>query len=346
MSRGPGADLLGSITDEARELTERGVLPVTYLDELEVRWQAIAADRAALEAAVALPDRPGDRQVTEEGPASLRGAAHRVARRVGSRAKRAVGPRARALERASAKLAVQLAEELSTRSQVDIDRARRLGESSSLLRRLSRVSPVARSYPSAQPGSSAPIDDVLEELVVDRLLRNGVSHVGHAECGDGSLLRQLSERGISGEGADPARGQEVTLARGRGEGPARRLRPVLQPVPQPSVVEAGALEYLGRKRRASLEALVLSGLTDGLRPSSARALVHLAQRKMRPGGTLVIVSARPGSLAELDPIVSDLSARRPLRPVTWCHLLSRYGFGEITVNDEADRSHFVIFATR
>ena len=339
MSSSPGEELLGEIANEARGLVENGVLPVVYLDELEDSWQAIAADKRALAVAAAASD--ADSRAGADGSGPLLGAARVAVRRVGSRAKRSVGSRVRSLERASARLAVRYAEELSTRSQVELDRARRLGGSSPVLLRFARVSPVERSYTSLRRVEVVSMDPAIEDLVADRLLRHGVPHVVHAECGDGSLLRRLSEHGLPGEGADPAWDGAADAGRaGETGGPHGEVGGRLQ------VVRAGALEYLGGKRSGSLGALVLSGITDGLRPSSARALVHLAAGKLRRGGTVAIVSRRPGSLADMDPIGADLSAKRPLRPVTWCHLLSRYGFGDITVHDEAGRAHYAVFATR
>jgi hypothetical protein len=80
-----------------------------------------------------------------------------------------------------------------------------------------------------------------------------------------------------------------------------------------------------------LDGLLLTGVVDRLRPGAARALAHLAARCLAPGGVVVLVSARPEAAVALDPVAADLSPGRPLHPVTWCHLLARFGLVELEV---------------
>lgn len=46
------------------------------------------------------------------------------------------------------------------------------------------------------------------------------------------------------------------------------------------------------------------------------------------------MSARPEAAVALDPVAADLSPGRPLHPVTWCHLLARFGLEELEVFDD------------
>jgi hypothetical protein len=136
----------------------------------------------------------------------------------------------------------------------------------------------------------------------------------HVECGEGGLVRRLATLGFDATGADPAAEPTDTILRG------------------------GALEHLGGERRSSLGGLVLSGVTEEVSPASARALAHLAASRLRDGGVVVVVSSHPIASVGADPITSDLALRHPLHPVTWCHLLARFGFREITVLDRAGGS--------
>jgi hypothetical protein len=247
-----------------------------------------------------------------------------ISRRAASVTRRAAGPRARAIERSTIDRAGRLAEAIATRGQVSADHGRRLATSGGSSRRLDRLSPGGRTLPSSLGtragrsgsgllGTSAQ-DASLEALAdwtIERLGRGPGGRVLHLECADGVLVQRLAVLGYQAEGADPA--------------PA---------AVSASLVRAGAIERLGAEGRARLGGLVLSGVTERVSPGSARAIAHLASSRLRHGGVVVVVSSHPGARDD-DPIVSDLAVRRPLHPVTWCHLLARYGFGEITVFDPA-----------
>ena len=350
-------DLVAEIVAEADAARASGKLPQGYEDELVRVFDLVARDPAALEREVtagALSKRPAYRAATPATPAGeevsarpvlagrdgardLRslavGAARRSVRtaRVVSRrglgsARRVAGPRVRSLERRYVDRAGQAAEVIATQAHVTADHARRVVLPRGTPARLARISPLARALPpspsvSGPAGSSAalghlraPGDDAHSELeawVAERLRRDAGA-VLHVECGDGAFVRRLSVDGFDAMGADPG-----ALA-----GSA-------------SVAPVGAFEYLGSKDRASLAGLVLSGITERMTPGTARAIVHLASRRVQGGGVVVIVSAYPSAAVANDPIASDLGERRPLHPVTWCHLLARYGFGEITVFDPA-----------
>jgi len=150
----------------------------------------------------------------------------------------------------------------------------------------------------------------------------------HAECGDGRVVEALAARGLDARGADPRRS-----SRASGD---------------TNIAAAGALEYLGATPNGTLDGLLLSGVVDQLRPGAARALAHLAASRLKPGGVVVLVSARPEATVAIDPVAADLAPGRPLHPVTWCHLLARYGLTELGVfePDATDPDVFAVSALR
>ena len=322
---------LGEIEAAAGELRAGGSLSPGFEEELDRAWDDLAADPAALE-----PGRPAASPGCTTGPAGalppngarrLLLAARRSGPVAARRARRAAGPRLRAAGRAATEVVGRAGEAAATLGQVETDRARRFAASSGPLRRLSRLSPSARAFgPSWRQTAAVPPLE-LEEWVVGRLGEPpGGALALHVECGDGHLLAALVALGFEVEGADPG----ASMAAPGGE---------------EGVVRAGALEFLGRHRRASLDALVLSAVTERLRPSTARALVHLASTRLRGGGHIAVLSALPDAVAGDDPVASDLGQGRPLHPVTWCHLLARYGFSEITVHD-GEGSTYAVAARR
>jgi hypothetical protein len=45
-------------------------------------------------------------------------------------------------------------------------------------------------------------------------------------------------------------------------------------------------------------------------------------------------------------VASELSELRALHPVTWCHLLGRYGFGQITVQEADSNGYYGVSAVK
>jgi hypothetical protein len=343
---------IGQILADAARQEAGGLLTSSFERELASKFDAIARDRNALERAVeagALSQRqsyrfggkpatsrsPADRGSREgEGALALvvrRSArlAKGVSRKGTATARRVVGPALRSLERRTVDQAGRAAEALATRGHVAADHARRVASSGGTSGRLGRVSPSGRALPAwagdagnelSSPAVGTQSADsgiaAIEDWIVDRVGRRPGGRVLHAECRDGALVRRLSGAGHDASGADP-----VTAG---GNGDAGRI------------VRASALECLGAQRRSSLSGLVLSGVTEDVSPGSARALAHLASTRLERGGIVVLASPHPRRVASGDPITSDLASRRPLHPVTWCHLLARYGFVEITVFDPGD----------
>jgi hypothetical protein len=355
------ADALNEILQESERLAGLERAPAQTA-ELDKRWEEISRDVAGLARAVeagalvkpqlyGAARRPtaGDPRSELLGRGGLRGVASGTARRSARAAKavsrrglgtarRVAGPRLRAIERRSVDEAGRVAELLATRGHVVADHALRVATSGGRSGRLDRVSPGGRVLPSgaggpeasgsaalrpaaARSGSRQPDDSPdgireearpgdLERWVLERLESCPPGAVLHVECGDGAFVADLIEAGHSAVGADPA----------AEAGSSKFAR-------------SGALECLGAQARHSLGGLVVSGATERVSPGSARALVHLASTRLRPGGIVVLVSAHPPAAGAGDPISADLLSRRPLHPVTWCHLLARFGFAEITVFD-------------
>ncbi len=338
------AAAISEILAEAAQLRDDGRVPAGRGLELDGRFAQIAADPEALarEVAAGALSEPQtyrfarttvESQIqamsTAEGGSGIAGASRRslrrargMSRRAAGLARRTAGPRLRAMERSTIDQAGRLAEAIATRGQVGADHGRRIATSGGSSRRLDRLSPGGRTLPSGsgpREGRSGSgllgtgVQDAsltaLADWAIGRLDRGPGGRVLHLECADGVLVQRLAMLGYQAKGADPALG-----------------------VVSASLARAGAIECLGGEKRACLGGLVLSGVTERVSPASARALAHLASSRLRRDGVVVVVSSHPGSRVD-DPIVSDLAVRRPLHPVTWCHLLARYGFGEITVFD-------------
>lgn len=349
------ASVVAEAAAETVRLRDSGVLPSGFEADLDLRFLAIARDpeELAREAAAGLSSLRGSAGRKDGGLGQLLPRMARRSRRAaGSMAystRRAAAPRVRSIERSSIERAGRVAESVVTRGYVAADHANRVasGHSSGrLFSRLSRISPTGRALPPAPQraawgerageatgGDRAEEGDrELEDWAVERLTRSGGGPIIHVECGDGTLVRRLAKAGFDSAGADPA----GSASRGSPEGDTTH-----------SVVRAGALEFLASCTKSSLGGLVLSGVTERLSPGRARALAHLAATRLRPGAVIVVVSAHPDHGGG-DVISADLSPGRPLHPVTWCHLLSRYGLAELTVNDPVGRSshHYAVAARR
>jgi SAM-dependent methyltransferase len=134
--------------------------------------------------------------------------------------------------------------------------------------------------------------------------------VVHAACGDGWLVRRLTEAGVDAYGVDP-RGEVVDAAELgtldlRAEEVAQHLRAVAA---------------------AALAGVVLSGTVDGMAGGERTQLLGAISSRLAPGGTLVIHSAtREAWDAQDAPVEADLAPGRPLRAETWCALLAENGY--------------------
>ena len=158
-----------------------------------------------------------------------------------------------------------------------------------------------------------------ESVILDEL-RRSVSErkvkgrILHAECGDGSLLVELGAAGLDAYGVDPGTAaSDVAVRTGL------------------DVRRDDVLGHLESMRTEALAGLVLSACVDRMSITERRRLVNLAELKVAPGGTVVVVGTMPAMWEQTaGPVAADLAPGRPLHPETWEHLLRGVGFTNIT----------------
>lgn len=152
------------------------------------------------------------------------------------------------------------------------------------------------------------------DLIVERLA--GVEgRVLHAECGDGVLVRHLTDAGVDAYGVDPA----VPEVPGEGL----------------DVRTATALDHLMVVAPGGLGAVVLSGFVDRATLAERAATLTRAAEALRPGGRFVLVGTDPTVWREQRSVLEvDLSPGRPLHAETWGALLGAAGFTDVRVDAE------------
>jgi SAM-dependent methyltransferase len=155
----------------------------------------------------------------------------------------------------------------------------------------------------------------------------GPGRVLHAACGDGWLVRHITEAGGDAYGVDP----RVALVE-KGVVSGTDLR------------QEAVADHLRAVATAGLAGIVLSATVEGLSAGEREQLLGLIATKLAPGGTLVIHSVtRDRWEAANAPVEADLAPGRPLRPDTWSHLLEQQGY-QATVQLEKD--DFLVTALR
>jgi hypothetical protein len=136
--------------------------------------------------------------------------------------------------------------------------------------------------------------------------------VVHADCGEGSLLKALSDRGLDALGIEPRGGVALhALERGR------------------VVAMAEAHEHLAGLPSRALGGVVLSGVVDRLPVHAVLPLLAECRRTLADGAPIVIVSEPVAAAALRAAPASDLVVGRPLHEATWELLLDRIGFAEV-----------------
>ncbi|MHB1519404.1 MAG: methyltransferase domain-containing protein [Acidimicrobiales bacterium] len=185
-----------------------------------------------------------------------------------------------------------------------------------------RVEDLERSVERAQdpgmPRSVVPRLDVARQWWVPEALRamTGIrGRVLHGECGNGTFVVMMTERGIDAYGVDP----DAQVGRDALDpGVDLRSEPLIDHL---ELVEPGALA-----------GIVLTGSVQWLPPGDRRRLVDLLSTRMSERSVLVLQSMTPEAWSTgSSPIAVDLAPGRPLHPETWIHLLQACGFSTAEV---------------
>jgi len=102
------------------------------------------------------------------------------------------------------------------------------------------------------------------------------------------------------------------------------------------VVEADALEYLAALPDASLGGLFGAQVIEHLPPDRLLRLLSLAQRKLRPGGRIVVETINPACwYAFFNSYIRDITHVRPVHPETLRYLLTASGFSGVDIRFSA-----------
>jgi hypothetical protein len=153
----------------------------------------------------------------------------------------------------------------------------------------------------------------VEPLVSLVKARTQGGDVLHADCGEGALIRALTEQGVPAMGAEP-----------RGGVALRALERGCQ------VTISEVTEDLPQRPTGSLGGLVLSGVVDRLPLHSVLPLLADARRALAGGAPIVIVSEPLVPLSINAPTSHDMVDRAALHLETWELLLDRSGFADVT----------------
>ncbi len=322
------SEVVAEIEAQVSQLRAAGQVPPGLEDELDRCFEDVAevSLAAAGRAMSGVSGPAADPIAGSAGPMSLA----QLRKQATTAARRLLGPSFRRLERRGALSVARLGEAASIRAHVTADHLERLAVRSPWASRVLSAARPGEAALSAAATTHPSIEGPLLAWVLERLTaaapeeaREVRGLVLHAECGDGRVVEALAARGLDARGADPR-------SPVRADGDTR-------------IVAAGALEYLGATLSGTLDGLLLTGVVDRLRPGEGRALAQLAARCLAPGGVVVLVSARPEAVVAMDPVAADLAHGRPLHPVTWCHLLARYGLS-VLATFEPDPSEPDVFA--
>jgi hypothetical protein len=146
------------------------------------------------------------------------------------------------------------------------------------------------------------------------LARTPGGEILHADCGEGALVRALSDRGARARGVEP-RGGVALRALERGC----------------DVTISEVAEYLAQCPAGSLGGLVLNGVVDRLALHAILPLLADARRALAPGAPIVIVSEPVVSSheSEPEPVTQDMVDGADLHAETWELLLRRSGFVDV-----------------
>jgi hypothetical protein len=160
----------------------------------------------------------------------------------------------------------------------------------------------------------------VEPVVAHFVSAAAPGEVVHGDCGEGQLLRALTEAGLTARGVEP-RGAVALGALERGC----------------SVELVEVADDLAARPAASLGGLVLSGVVDRLPLHALVALLDQARRVLSLGAPLVVVASDPDQTKKRwDTVARDILRPRPLHAETWELLLHRAGFVAISPLEGGD----------
>lgn len=168
------------------------------------------------------------------------------------------------------------------------------------------------------------IDSDVAETVVQSL-RSVTGRVLQLGCGDGWLLEQLQQNGITASGVEPSLAPaEAAVAKGL------------------DVRSDDIVDYLAEINEKSLGGIVLTGFGDFGTPAQRQAVLSECANALDDGGVLVVLSAQSTVWNEEQfGVVADLALGRPFVPATWIAFMNQLGIRDARVH-EGNKSYSVI----
>ena len=151
----------------------------------------------------------------------------------------------------------------------------------------------------------------VEPLVSLITARSPGGEVLHADCGEGALIRALTQNGVTAIGVEPRGGVALRALERGGD-----------------VTISEVAEYLPQRPSASLGGLVLSGVVDRLPLHAILPLLADSRRALGAGAPIVIVS-EPAEHPSDVPTSTDMVDGADLHLETWELLLDRSGFADV-----------------
>ena len=144
-----------------------------------------------------------------------------------------------------------------------------------------------------------------------------------AACGEGSLVRELTSRGLDAYGTDPRR--ELTSEGASG----LDLR------------TEGVIDHLEAVADGMLGGIVLTGVTEAMLPAQRTWLLRALERTARADAVFIVHVIKPEALqGDKLPVALELAGVTPLRPSTWVALLRERGLNVSIV--EADHDALIV----
>jgi hypothetical protein len=151
-----------------------------------------------------------------------------------------------------------------------------------------------------------------------------------AECGDGDLLAEVTDKGVDAYGVEPRSGLADVAA---GRGLEVRLD---EPAGHLEALDAGAVA-----------GVVLRACTERSTPGESLALAELAVHATAPRGRIVVCSLTPDAWGTgATAVEADLAPGRPLRAATWRSVLEELGCVDVEHHEVAGGDAYVVVATR